>query len=277
MRTNIFVMLLLSLFSHASYATEVTFNFEGEITYQHGLASDLHTLLPLGQIFTGSVTFDTTTPATAEAGESNNLSYDGAISNFTVSFGTLYATLDNGSMRLINDQLLDPEQPEQGFFDTYIIQGRTDLSSLPTIVDTNIVLSNYVSSTINSGYHLNWLRLHVYDYVGSLLDDPLLSITPPDIAGRDMQFEFYFKLDCCTGTTGVLGRVNSLTFAGSDEDGDGLYDDVDNCPLIANLNQKDSELDGVGDACDNCLITANPDQEDIDENGVGDLCESLGC
>jgi len=35
-----------------------------------------------------------------------------------------------------------------------------------------------------------------------------------------------------------------------DTDGDGLADDVDNCPLLANADQLDTDGDGLGDACD---------------------------
>ena len=59
-----------------------------------------------------------------------------------------------------------------------------------------------------------------------------------------------------------------------DTDEDGICDDDDNCPLVANPEQEDADGDGVGDACDNCPETANPEQEDADGDGVGDACEA---
>ena len=40
-----------------------------------------------------------------------------------------------------------------------------------------------------------------------------------------------------------------------DEDGDGLTNDIDNCPLVANADQLDSDANGIGDACD---VVASP-------------------
>jgi hypothetical protein len=37
---------------------------------------------------------------------------------------------------------------------------------------------------------------------------------------------------------------------GGDTDGDGVCDEVDNCPLVANADQADTDGDGSGDACD---------------------------
>ncbi|NOY43827.1 MAG: hypothetical protein GXP50_00020 [Deltaproteobacteria bacterium] len=79
-----------------------------------------------------------------------------------------------------------------------------------------------------------------------------------------------------------------------DMDGDGILDEQDNCPMVPNPDQADTDVDGVGDACqdqgtvgepgdmdgdgildeqDNCPEAYNPGQEDIDLNGVGDACE----
>jgi PKD repeat protein len=79
----------------------------------------------------------------------------------------------------------------------------------------------------------------------------------------------------------------------ADTDGDGIYDNIDNCPFNYNPYQADSDGDNIGDACDTCpddtindpdndyicgLIDTcpwvfDPGQVDSDENGVGDACE----
>lgn len=70
----------------------------------------------------------------------------------------------------------------------------------------------------------------------------------------------------------------------TDNDNDGFDDDVDNCPLLENVDQLDSNGDGLGDACDadadgientvdNCPLTANTDQIDTNQDLVGDACD----
>lgn len=76
-----------------------------------------------------------------------------------------------------------------------------------------------------------------------------------------------------------------------DADNDGIEDDDDNCPNVANPDQADSDNDGIGDVCDNtnnndtdgdgidndednCPSIANPNQADSDNDGVGDACDN---
>ncbi len=62
------------------------------------------------------------------------------------------------------------------------------------------------------------------------------------------------------------------TYLGGD-DGDGIPDDVDNCPHQPNPDQTDTDGDTLGDVCDNCPQQPNPDQTDTDDDGLGDLCD----
>ena len=57
-------------------------------------------------------------------------------------------------------------------------------------------------------------------------------------------------------------------------DSDTFGNECDNCPYIGNQNQRDSDEDGVGDVCDNCLLTPNPDQENDDDDQQGDACDN---
>ena len=74
-------------------------------------------------------------------------------------------------------------------------------------------------------------------------------------------------------------------------DGDGICDDVDNCPTVANPDQADSDADGVGNVCDNCTAVSNPrvaanftttnpwatltgGQRDDDHDGYGNKCDA---
>lgn len=50
---------------------------------------------------------------------------------------------------------------------------------------------------------------------------------------------------------------------------------IDNCPDVANNNQRDNDGDDIGDVCDNCPGHANADQGDDDHNRIGNVCQYL--
>ncbi len=85
-----------------------------------------------------------------------------------------------------------------------------------------------------------------------------------------------------------------------DRDGDGIPNEIDNCPDVYNPSQNyttdakdaygnplgdacnpnlpkdnsvDTDKDGVPDWLDNCPEVYNPDQSDINHNGIGDACD----
>jgi hypothetical protein len=71
-----------------------------------------------------------------------------------------------------------------------------------------------------------------------------------------------------------LGTVAERDAPPGDRDGDGIVDELDNCPDVANPDQHDSDRDGRGDVCDNCPLIANFLQsDDGDHDGVGDACD----
>jgi len=59
-----------------------------------------------------------------------------------------------------------------------------------------------------------------------------------------------------------------------DTDGDGVFDDTDNCRDVANANQENEDGDSFGDACDPCPVL--PDAAipiDSDGDGISDPCD----
>ena len=59
-----------------------------------------------------------------------------------------------------------------------------------------------------------------------------------------------------------------------DSDGDGVGDNGDAFPNDPN-ETSDADDDNVGDNSDNCLMVANADQADSDRNGEGDACDPI--
>lgn len=67
--------------------------------------------------------------------------------------------------------------------------------------------------------------------------------------------------DILGGTSNWKNTYKYTTLGCVDSDGDGINDDLDNCPNTYNLLQADSDNDGIGNACDSdcpCLDGLDP-------------------
>ena len=138
-------------------------------------------------------------------------------------------------------------------------------------------MADYADYGANVGLHdlSAWAWLTLSDDGGTPFSDDALPLVIPTPLESAFPTARYFALRQPESTLlFLLGSVGSVTSGVTDSDGDGVPDDEDNCPTVANPNQGDLDGDGLGDLCDNCPDVANPGQDDVDEDGVGDLCDN---
>jgi hypothetical protein len=76
----------------------------------------------------------------------------------------------------------------------------------------------------------------------------------------------------CTFETSVTPGAGDDTDGPVDADGDAVLDADDNCPSVANTDQRDHDEDLRGDACDLCPHVADADG-DGDGDQIGDACD----
>ena len=68
-------------------------------------------------------------------------------------------------------------------------------------------------------------------------------------------------------------RVSIQVIISTDDDLDGIANNLDNCPSTSNSDQLDTDSDTIGDICDNCISVQNSNQLDTDGDGIGDACD----
>lgn len=145
--------------------------------------------------------------------------------------------------------------------------------------------------------------------IESLVNIPVGDFVPPagsggdsfDLADVGLHAIRFVRIDASQRDTRLGGlsgfdldavaALHSVDVAGApDGDGDGIPDPADDCPTVADPEQRDADGDGVGDACpdvpppdrdgdgvpdavDVCPDDPDPAQADGDADGVGDACD----
>ena len=168
---------------------------------------------------------------------------------------------------------------------------------------TNIILSSTsVNENLTSGTIVGSLSTidsdigstHIYTLVSGSGDADNSSFS---ISGNNLLTETAFDYETknsyfivVQSTNGIATYSKTFTISvldvDEDTDGDGIANSKDNCPMIANNNQLDTDGDGLGDVCDsdddgdgvedyldNCPLTHNIYQIDTDGDGLDDSCD----
>jgi hypothetical protein len=85
---------------------------------------------------------------------------------------------------------------------------------------------------------------------------------------------------CAPGATCELAPSGAIVPASPDTDGDGVPDQLDNCPLVFNPDQSDTDHDGTGDACDRATCgngIREYDEECDGGPGCTASCQLISC
>jgi len=127
------------------------------------------------------------------------------------------------------------------------------------------------------------LTRYAYDFTANAINGET------DLTGEsNVIFRIVFQSDPAINQEGAV--IDNFVVEGfqddDDDDNDGILDVDDNCPLIGNVNQLDTDGDGMGDVCDddddgdgildvddNCPLMPNADQADADNDNIGDVCD----
>ena len=96
------------------------------------------------------------------------------------------------------------------------------------------------------------------------------------VAAGDHTFTWEYVKDGSVSVGFDRAWVDEIVFPAfsNDNDGDGVVNLLDNCPMVANPLQEDSDGDGIGDACWNCCIgehAGNTDCDSEDKRNLADI------
>jgi hypothetical protein len=146
-------------------------------------------------------------------------------------------------------------------------------AAAPAVVGSPSIDGGLITYESNAGgnfdvYVYRLLDGSTYQITGASQDERLSNVFGSLVAFVDIAPVAPFELNVAIAAlTFVPG--NPCSDEGGDTDGDGICDDVDNCPLVANPDQANGDGDGVGDACDQpAVILSAQVQQPINAGGT---------
>lgn len=183
MRTKLYIALVCCLAAWGipsiARADLITFAFEGEV--DPGSIDDADGLLPPSPTFSGTMTFDSSTPDLIPGDTSKGV-YSGTLVSLTFDFG---GGLSSTTSSFDDDAI---SVTDNSFGDSYVASSEgTD------------AMGNYAT-----------FYLSLNDSTESMLSGIALPVTPPDVSAAD-DTEFYADIDSGSSYVGVGGLVTSLT------------------------------------------------------------------
>jgi len=116
--------------------------------------------------------------------------------------------------------------------------------------------SSYHDQLITTGNFVFWNLFTTDSYVpADVWIDHTMKVHRQSIGTSYFQAKYYLEE--------MLENCGTLCMDNVDLDDDGVENDYDNCPNVANADQVDSDTDGLGDACDDCSNLSGDPNDDF--------------
>ncbi len=150
--------------------------------------------------------------------------------------------------------------------------GATAMDDIDGDITSNIEVQTNVNSNVIGNYSVIF---NVKDAAGNSADTVVRSVT---VITNDTDSDgISNSQDNCP----LIQNPNQINTDGdqygdlcdTDDDNDGVIDQADAFPLDAS-ESLDADSDGIGNNSDNCILTINIDQIDTDLDGIGDVCDN---
>ena len=130
------------------------------------------------------------------------------------------------------------------------VGGTSWFSMQDTIVFETLGGGSFTDHHTGTEYTINWFIEDGYirfTATDSSLNSFIRKVGVLAESGNQVSTKFFHDGEANDYIASLLYAISNDP---TDSDTDGIPDDVDNCPAVANADQNDSDYDGVGDACD---------------------------